>query len=187
MKKALIAVLAFMAVVAILAVVIVSLQPDTFKVERSATMAASPDEVFSLINDLKAWDSWSPWKELDPAAKMTVSDPSAGKGASTSWSGNDQAGEGTLTIVESVPGELVELDQEFVRPLPGKARMTFELVLEGGGTRVTWRMVGHNDFMGKAVCLIMDMDTVVGDKLAQALANMKSLAERRAAEKGGVL
>ena len=36
-------------------------KPDTFRVERAATIKAPPEKIFPLINDFKRWDAWSPW------------------------------------------------------------------------------------------------------------------------------
>jgi polyketide cyclase/dehydrase/lipid transport protein len=176
-RKILIAVAALV-VLLIGASVYISRQPDSFSVERSAIVAAPPYRLFAAVNDLKAWDAWSPWKDLDPNAAMTVSTPSAGRGATSTWSGNDKVGEGRLTIVESRPDERVDIDQAFVRPFEGKARHSFTFAPAGEGTRVTWRMDGTNDFVGKALCLVMDMDKTVGKDFERGLANMKALAER---------
>ncbi len=158
--------------------VLISLQPSTFMVQRSATMAAPPAEIFAQVNDLAAWHAWSPWSKLDPNPKRTFSTPSAGKGATFSWAGNDAVGEGSLTITESRPNELVELDQVFIRPFEGKARMTITFAPEGAGTLVTWRMDGANGFFGKALCMVIDMDTVLGKDFGEGLANMKALVEK---------
>lgn len=160
---------------------VISLQPSSFAVERSATMAAAPGAVFAQVNDLKAWDDWSPWSKLDPNAKTTLSTPSAGKGATFAWAGNDQIGEGNLTIVESKPDELVEVEQVFVKPYAGKCRLAFTLVPAAGGTKVTWKMDGTNDFFGKAFCLFMDMDAMLGTPFEQGLANLKQVVEKGAA------
>ena len=117
--------------------VAISLQ-RTFSVQRSAIMAAPPAKVFAQVNDLAAWDAWSPWKKLDPNPKKTMSIPSAGKGATFAWVGNKEIGEGSLTILDSKPDEMVDLDQAFIKPFAGKARITFTFAPEGGGTRVTF-------------------------------------------------
>ncbi len=160
--------------------VLISLQPATFTVQRSATIAAPSAEVFAQVNDLAAWKEWSPWSKLDPNPKRTISTPSAGKRATFAWSGNEAVGEGSLTITESRPNELVEIDQVFIRPFEGKARMSFLFAPEGDGTLVTWRMDGENGFFGKALCMIIDMDEVLGKNIAEGLANMKSLVESQA-------
>ena len=32
-------------------------RPDTFRVERGATIKAPPEKIFALINDFRRWDS----------------------------------------------------------------------------------------------------------------------------------
>ena len=159
----------------------ISLQPNTFFVQRSATMAAPPAEVFAQVNDLQAWDAWTPWKKLDPMPKTTISTPSAGKGATFTWAGNDEIGEGKLTILQSKPDELVGVEQAFIKPFVGKALMAFTFAPEGGGTKVTWKMDGTNDFFGKAMCLFMDMDATLGKAFDEGLANMKAVVEKNVA------
>jgi polyketide cyclase/dehydrase/lipid transport protein len=159
-------------------------QPSTFSVQRSAIMAAPPARVFAQVNDLAIWESWSPWKGLDPNAKQTISSPSAGKGATLAWTGNEAVGEGSLTIVDSKPDERVTLEQVFIKPLAGKARLAFTFAPEGGGTKVTWKMEGTNGFIGKAMCMVMDMDASLGKDFERGLANIKSVVEAGGAGPG---
>jgi hypothetical protein len=181
-KKVFIAVAVLLACAVAGLLVTIALQPSTYHVERFTTISAPPSAVFAHVNDLHAWDSWSPWKDLDPNPKTSFSNPSAGKGASFSWNGNDQVGEGTLTILDSKADERIDVEQAFVRPLAGKANMAFTFKPEGAGTKVIWAMDGHNDFLGKAVCLVMNMDAMVGTSFEQGLSNMKALVEKEAAE-----
>lgn len=51
-------ILALVAIGAILA--LASLQPDVFRVQRSATVNAPPETVFPLVDDFKAWTMESP-------------------------------------------------------------------------------------------------------------------------------
>jgi hypothetical protein len=66
-KNALIGVAALLAIL----VVVIALQPDTFRMARSATMAAPPEAVFAQVNDFHNWGGWNPWQKIDPAAKYT--------------------------------------------------------------------------------------------------------------------
>ncbi|HEY2895035.1 MAG TPA: SRPBCC family protein [Pirellulales bacterium] len=156
---------------------VVVLQPSGFSVERSTTMNAPPGRAFEQVNDLALWDAWSPWSKLDPNATTSLSQPSAGKGATFDWAGNADIGEGTLTIVDSRPNERVEVEQVFVKPFAGKANFTFVFAPADGGTRLLWKMEGQNDFMGKAMCLFMDLDSMLGKDFEQGLANLKAIAE----------
>ena len=177
MLKFVLIALGVVAVLLIVACVVVALQPADFAIQRSIQIAAPPAEVFPHVNDLKAWDAWSPWSKLDPDAKVTLSDPAAGKGATIRWNGNDQVGEGNMVIVESRPAELVELEQTFVRPMAGSARIAYDFVPEPNGAQVTMRMSGKNGFLAKAICLVMNMDEMIGPKFDEALAGLKQVAE----------
>jgi uncharacterized protein YndB with AHSA1/START domain len=157
--------------------IIVAMQPNEYSIERSTVIAAPPDAIFPHVNDLEQWSDWSPWKELDPDAKMVISTPSAGTGANFAWSGNDKVGEGTLTILESQPPERIEVEQVFARPMVGSARMIFSFTPEADGTQVTWRMQGENGFLGKAMCLFMSMEKMIGPDFERGLASIKRVVE----------
>lgn len=163
-------------ILAILAAVI-SIQPEDFKVTRSANLAAPPQVVFEQVNDLRKWEAWSPWAKLDPNAKESFEGPSAGEGAIMKWSGNNEVGEGQQTITESRPAELVRMKLEFIRPFEGVSDVDFTFKPEGTGTLVTWTMSGKNNFVGKAMSLVMDCDKMCGDFFVQGLANMKAVVE----------
>ena len=158
-----------------------ALRPDRYEVSRSARIDAPASSVFAQVNDLAAWGAWSPWTKLDPNAKTTLTTPAAGKGATLAWNGNDQVDEGRMAIVESRPDERVTLEQEFVRPMPGKAIFTFDLAPQGGGTQVTWTIRGENGFLGKAICLVMDMDATLGGAFEKGLAGLKASVEGKKA------
>jgi hypothetical protein len=42
---------------------------------------------------------------------------------------------------------------------------------------VTWTMSGKNNFIGKAIGLVMNCDKMVGTQFEQGLANLKSESE----------
>ena len=109
--------------------------------------------------------------------KKTFEGPSAGPGAIYTWNGNNQVGEGRLTIVDSKPGELVSMKLEFSRPFKATNEVNFKLVPSEGGTRVSWIMDGKNNFMSKAMSVFMDMDKMVGKDFEQGLANLNTVAQ----------
>lgn len=159
---------------------VVALQSGRYHIERQVVVNGPGGAVFALLEDLKAWDDWSPWSKLDPASRVTLSDPSRGKGAVIRWSGNDKVGEGHMTIITCERDRLVELEQVFVRPMEGKAVISFRLEPEGTGTRVTMALDGTNGFLGKLVCgLLMNMEATLSPDFEKSLANIKALAEKR--------
>ncbi len=96
--------------------------------------------VFPHVNELKAWDAWSPWAKLDPNAKTTFEGPASGNGAVFAWSGNDEVGEGKMTILDSRPDEAIKIKTEFIKPFPGSSTSGFTFKPEGDKTVVTWNM-----------------------------------------------
>lgn len=169
------------AVVVAVFVVVVSIQPSVFTVERSAVMAASPDAVFDQVNQLQRWPAWSPWAAKDPDMKQTYAGPDSGVGASSTWAGNQEVGEGRMTIVASEPGALVRIRLEFLKPFESVSESQFVFLPAEGGTLVTWTMTGQNNFAGKAFSLLMDMDAMVGGDFEKGLASLKALVESRPA------
>jgi hypothetical protein len=49
-----------------------SMQPDSYHVERSATYAAAPGDVFPYVNDLEKWNTWNPFMKNDPNVKNAL-------------------------------------------------------------------------------------------------------------------
>jgi hypothetical protein len=170
-------ILIVVAVIAVVFVVAVALQPSEFRVSRTALIAAPAPVVFAQVNDLHQWDAWSPWAKLDPAAKQAHEGPPAGTGASFTWAGNKNVGEGRMTIVESHPSERIRLQLVFFKPLPGTSLVDFAFKPEGGQTAVTWTMTGRNDFMAKCVGLFMNCEKMVGGQFEQGLAQLKTVTE----------
>ena len=173
LKKILIA----LAAIVVVFVAVVAMQPSDFRIARTATMSAPAPAVFAQVNDFHNWEAWSPWAKLDPAAKNSFEGPPAGTGAIFRWAGNNQVGEGGMTITESRPNELIRFNLEFLKPMAGTSTAEFTFKPEGDQTAVTWSMSGKNNFIAKAICLFMNMDTMVGGKFEEGLAAMKSIVE----------
>lgn len=172
--------LALIAAIVIGFCALAALQPSDLHVERSALISAKPAVVFGFVNDLHEWQKFSPWAKRDPAAKNTFEGPSAGTGAAFSWAGNAEVGEGRMTIVESVPNELVRFRLDFLKPFEGTNDVAFTFTPQEDQTRVVWTMTGKNDFMGKAIGLLMNMDKMIGDDFEHGLADLKQLSEAAA-------
>ncbi|OQW79997.1 MAG: polyketide cyclase [Proteobacteria bacterium ST_bin11] len=170
-------ILIFVAVVALIILVFASRQPDTFQVSRSISMAAPPATVFTQINDLQNWQAWSPWAKLDPNAKHSFSGPQAGAGANMSWAGNNKVGEGSMTIVESLPHDLIRLKLDFLKPFKASNTAEFSFKSAGENTIVVWSMSGKNNPIGKLMSLIMNCDKVLGCQFEQGLSAIKQIVE----------
>ncbi|MDP1948025.1 MAG: SRPBCC family protein [Nitrospirota bacterium] len=153
-------------------------KPDTFRVQRTATIAAPPEKVFGLIQDLHQWAFWSPWEKMDPAMKKSYSGAPQGAGAALEWDGNTDVGTGRMEIVSTVPSSRVVIKLDFLKPF--EAHNQAEFIVEGSesSTSVTWAMHGPQPFIMKVMDLVMGMDKMVGKDFETGLANLKQLAER---------
>jgi uncharacterized protein YndB with AHSA1/START domain len=160
----------------------VASRPADFRIERQISVAAPAGTVFPLVADFHRWAEWSPWEKLDPQMKRTLSGSPAGTGAAYHWVGNDQVGEGQMTITEASAASRIVIKLEFLKPFPSTSTTTFTFETAGKDTRVVWTMTGTNDFMGKAFCVFMDMDKMVGGDFERGLGALKRLAEAEAAK-----
>ena len=153
----------------------VASRPADFRISRSRQLAASPDVVYGFVNDLHRWTEWSPFEKADPNLQREFSGPPAGVGASYHWTGNNQVGEGRMTITDATPGRRVTLRLEFLRPFTATNTAEFDLVPSGPGTTMTWSMSGRNGFIAKAMGLVMNMDEMVGGQFEEGLATLDTL------------
>jgi uncharacterized protein YndB with AHSA1/START domain len=169
-----VAVLVALAVVGVLGAALT--KPDSFRVERSATMAVPPEAVYQQVADFKAWDRWSPWAKLDPAMQVHLGGPAGGPGSTYHWTGNDEVGEGRMTITEAAPPSRLAIKLEFIKPFASTNDTVFTFAPEGGGTRVTWSMAGQNPFMSKVMMVFMDFDTMIGKDFEKGLAQLAAAA-----------
>ena len=151
--------------------------PDTFRLQRSASINAPPDKIFPIISDFRNWGLWSPWEKMDPELKRTYSGAANGKGAVYAWEGN-KAGQGRMEITEASSPPKVTLNLDFVRPFEAHNVVEFTLEPVGSATNVTWTMQGEQPYMAKVISVVVDMDKIVGKDFERGLADLKAAAER---------
>ena len=170
LKKILIGLAAVVAIFLIVA----ATRPADFRVERSRTIAAPAAALFGQVNDHKKFQKWNPWDKMDPSSKTTYSGADSGVGAVASWVG-EMVGEGSATITESKPGELVRQRMDWKKPMEGVSTVDFTFKGEGDKTTVTWAMYGKNNFMGKVVSMFMDCEKMCGPEFEKGLADLEKV------------
>ena len=173
---AIIAVVLAVAIAAIL--VLAAVKPDTFRVERSASIKAPPEKIFPLIDDFHRWGSWSPYETKDPAMQRTFSGAASGKGAVYAWNGNKNVGSGRMEILDAPPPNKVVIKLDFFTPFEGHNTAEFTMLPQGDSTNVTWLMYGPSPFMAKIMHVFMNIDNMVGKDFAVGLANLKRITEK---------
>ncbi len=165
----------------VVAVVVVGLfLPKKYDVERSITIDAPPEVVFAYLNDLEKWEAWEPFSKSDTTIVTTLGEPSAGLGATQSWTGD--SGNGSLTFTMADPDKGIAYDLNFEGYDPAFSQMTFEVV--DGKTVLTWSMQGEINTPVIGGYFVMMMDSMVAPMYDDGLANIKKAAEADAAAGG---
>lgn len=178
MKKVLLVLAGVLALAIVLVLALAATKPTEFTIERRTTIAATPEEVYGILADLRRFPAWSPWARLDPNLTSTFEGTAGTVGASYHWKGNDQVGEGEMTIVEATPPRRVALRLEFIAPFPATNEVEWSVTPRGNGSEVRWSMTGRRNFMMKVMGVFMDIDAMVGGDFERGLANLKRIAER---------
>jgi hypothetical protein len=161
--------------------VFVATRPESYRVERSETIAAPADVVFAQLSDFRAWSAWSPWEKRDPAMKRSYDGPASGVGASYSWDGNKSVGKGKMTVTAVTAPSSLSVELQFIEPFASVAATTFTVKPAGDKVTATWAMEGKNSFMGKAFGVFMNMDKMIGGDFEKGLGSLKTVSEAEAA------
>ncbi len=154
---------------------------DTYTIQRSVTIDAPQERIYSEIVDFRNWTKWSPWEDVDPQLQRTYSGAESGTGAVYGWSGNRKAGRGRMEISAATEPTRVQIDLVFEKPWKGRNDTVFAIQSEGSGSRVTWTMTGKKTFMTKAMGLFTSMDAFLGPDFEKGLARLKAVTEPPAA------
>ena len=157
--------------------IVAATKPDSFRVQRSASIKAPPERIFALINDLQSWSAWSPYETKDPDMARRFSGAAAGKGAVYEWDGDRNVGQGRMEILDASPAK-VAIKLDFAKPFEAHNMAEFTLTAKGETTDVVWAMHGPAPFISKVMQVFFDMDRMVGQDFEAGLASMKAVAEK---------
>ena len=158
-------------------------RPPTFRIERSTRIAAPMLQVAEQIDDFRAWQTWSPWENIDPSLQRTFSGADAGVGAVYEWDSQGKAGAGRMEITEMRAGaerSLISIKLDFLKPFKASNTAEFTMTPTDAGTDLTWAMFGPNRFISKLMGVFMDFDKMVGKDFEAGLAALKRNAEEAA-------
>lgn len=140
MKKLLKWLLVSFSVVALVVVGGGMLMPSQVSVSRDLVINAPPEKIFPHVANLKAFNKWSPWADLDPDMKVEFSGAEDGVGQIMSWD-SAEMGKGSMKVIESAANEKLVTALDFGQM--GTASARFDLASDAGGTKVTWSMISE--------------------------------------------
>ena len=171
--------IAIVIVVVIAAILIfAATKPETFTVQRAASIKAPPEKIFAVLDDFHNWGVWSPWEKMDPDMKRTFSGAANGKGAVYEWQGNSKVGQGRMEITDATAPSQVTIKLDFIKPFEGHNVAEFLLQPNGDATNVTWTMRGPSPYIAKVMSVFCNMDSMIGKDFEAGLANLKAATEK---------
>jgi uncharacterized protein YndB with AHSA1/START domain len=178
MSEILVIIAVILAIAIIAVLVLAATKPGTLRVQRSVSIKAPAETIFSLINDFHQWRSWSPYENKDPAMKRTYSGAERGKGAVYAWDGDKNVGSGRMEILEASTPQKIVIKLDFFKPFEGHNTAEFTMLPQGDGTHVTWLMHGPANFMSRLIQVFMNLDNMIGKDFEAGLANLKTITEK---------
>lgn len=149
------------------------LLPQHAKVSRETIVAANPEQVFAIVNDMSRWTTWAPWAKMDPDMKLEFQGPAAGVGAKMAWK-SAKLGNGSITITEATAFSQIKQALDFDG---SPATSTFVFAPGDGGTKVTWSLDTDAGMNPISRYFGLMLDSMVGPDYEAGLANLKVLAE----------
>ena len=178
MSEALVIIAVILAIAIAAVLILAATKPTTLRVQRSVSINAPPERIFSLISDFHQWVTWSPYEQKDPAMKRTYSGAERGRGAVYAWDGNKNVGSGRMEILDvSAPSKIV-IKLDFFKPFEGHNTAEFTMLPQGDGTHVTWLMHGPANFMSRLIQVFINLDHMIGRDFEAGLANLKTITEK---------
>lgn len=151
----------------------------SFHIERSLTITAPAERIHAFIDNLRQFNRWNPFANMDAAMQITYRGAEHGAGAAYDFS-SQQMGSGSIDIVASSAPAKVAMRLRMSAPMPCDNAIEFTLVPQGEGTKVTWAMSGPLPpaEARSETCQGQDMDAMVGGTFSAGLAALKALVEQ---------
>lgn len=173
LKRTLLVLVVFIALLAVIALFL----PSSMKIKRTKTIKAAPENVYSLIANLKSWNRWSVWNQMDPNWKVTWGGPEEGTNSWYAWESEEsQVGTGKITITNAVPVDSIITRMEFMGSEdPAWGRYYFKAV--DGGVTLTMQMDADFGFnlIGRWMGLFMKGE--VEKNFDTGLENIRKISE----------
>lgn len=155
-------------------IVIIELPSEVY-VERSVSVDASPSRVYNYLEDLRNFQEWAYWAEIDPNTIYTYTGPSKGVGSTLDWHSEHRGmGFGSWWIISATPHSQIICKiqlREFAKP----AIVEFNLSEEAGLTKISWTF--ETDFHGYWKFFVPMMDDELGPAYEKGLAKIKNNLE----------
>ena len=164
--------------VLVVLLVFAATRASSFRVQKSITIHAPQEKVFSFINDLHLWETWSADDTGVGRVRKSYSGPAQGVGAVAEWSGSGRDGAARMTITESEAPSKVLVKVDWVKPFVAHNLNEFTIDGRGDESEVTWSIQASNSYVMKLMGVFLDMPAEFGKHMEVGLAKLKGAAEK---------
>lgn len=149
------------------------------KYEKSISINATPDKVWSHTNSVRAIDEWSPWNDKDPNLKKEWSGSTGQVGEKMSWEGNSNVGKGSQTLTKIDPtAKRIDTEMKFLNPYESEGQAYVIVVPEGSGSKAIWGFTSQIPYPFSVMKIFMNMEEAVGKDYQIGLERLKNLSEK---------
>lgn len=149
-----------------------------YHIERSIEIEAPLDTVFKQVRFFENFEKWSPWHGIDANQKTVISANDGEVGATYTWEGNSDVGEGSQTIRYVAP-DSIHIEMQRTEPWESTSPTYFKLVpVDSNKTRITWVFDMHIGRPWNAGAMLTDVDARVGKDWERGLGKLKALCEK---------
>jgi hypothetical protein len=156
--------------------------PGSYVVSRSKLIEAPREAVWPLVADLAAWPQWGVWFERDPDMDLTYSRKTRGEGATLTWK-SETEGNGRVEVLTYDAFQGYSYERSFEAwDLRSIGTFTLRPLRDGQATRITWSDTGDLGYNPFYRWLGLFLDGMIGPEFEAGLANLKPVAEARAAD-----
>jgi len=157
---------------------IIPLFLDTeYNLKRTILVDAEKESVKNYMGNFNNFQEWSPWAEMDEQMEVEVSGESGTVGSKYEWEGNEDVGEGVMTITD-VSEDTVKIQLVFEEPFESESPTYYAFKEVDGKTEVTWYMEGEMSYPWNIVTLFTSMEDAVGKDFEKGLEKMKVRVEK---------
>jgi len=168
------------AILIVLVIVLASLTPTAYAIERRITINQPSDRVFNFVKLLEKQDQYNKWVMTDPNISRTYKGTDGEVGATVAWnSKNSQVGKGEQEITAIKPGSRIDYEIRFEKPFKGTSTAYMTTVpMAAGQTAVNWVMNGEMNLFSKVLNLFLKIKKILGNDMAISLDRLKAVLEK---------
>lgn len=163
------------------ALVVAMFSKNKYTLSREMTIRKSRQEVYDYLILLRHQQSFSKWLSLDPNTVIGYKGAADGTpGAILTFDSKDEkAGRGEWEMKGLKPAERIDFELRFLAPYVFTANGYFALSDTGtpGETKVLWVYNSGMNWPKNLMLLFIDMDKIIGNDIAESLANLKRKLE----------